>query len=676
MSIISSFRRFALCTLTAAFALSASAADLTLSGPDGRLKLDFTLLEGGKPSYEVFYDGVRILDPSPLGLVATLGDFSKDLILKDSSSESLEYSYKLSRIKRSSIDVKANKLLVTLTNDKKQQISIDFRVSDNDIAFRYIIPSQPDRMYGQKFSIRVMKEATGFDFPSRTSTFLTPQSHAMIGWKGTKPSYEEVYSYDRPMEERSSYGHGYTFPCLFRVPSEGVDYWALVSETGNDSQYCGCRLGDMTGEGLYCVEFPMAEENNGNGTSEPAFALPGATPWRTITVGSSLKPVVETTVAWDYVEPKYESSHDYKFGKSGWSWIVWQDAATNYDDQLKYVDMASALGWDYILVDAGWDKNIGYAKMEELFRQARSKNVEVFLWYSSSGWWNDIEQSPVNVMADPIARKKEMRWMQKNGVKGIKVDFFGGDKQETFRLYEQILSDADDHGLMVIFHGCTLPRGWERMYPNFVGSEAVLASENMIFGQGACDREAQDAATHPFIRNSLASMEWGGCFLNRHLRRGNAGGTTRRTTDCHELATTVLFQNAIQNFALTPENLGKPGQVVEDYNAPGAPAPQICVDYMKDVPTTWDETLFIDGYPGKYVVLARRSGDKWYIAGNNATGAPLKLEIALPELQKGGELTLYSDNLKTREPEMSNVKYNGKALKLSMADQGGFVAVY
>ena len=198
----------------------------------------------------------------------------------------------------------------------------------------------------------------------------------------------------------------------------------------------------------------------------------------------------------------------------------------------------------------------------------------------------------------------------------------------------------------------------------------------MFFGQGSCDREAQDAATHPFIRNSIASMEWGGCFLNRHIRRGNVGGNTRRTTDCHELATTVLFQNAIQNFAITPENLCKPGQVVEDYNAPGAPAPQICVDYMKEVPTTWDETIFIDGYPGKYVVLARRSGDKWYIAGNNATGAPLKLEITLPELQKGGELTLYSDNLKTREPEKSSVKYNGKALKLSMADKGGFVAVY
>ena len=178
------------------------------------------------------------------------------------------------------------------------------------------------------------------------------------------------------------------------------------------------------------------------------------------------------------------------------------------------------------------------------------KGVEVFLWYSSSGYWNDIEQGPVNKMDNSIARKQEMRWMQSMGVKGIKVDFFGGDKQETMRLYEEILSDADDHGLMVIFHGCTLPRGWERMYPNYAGSEAVLASENLIFSQHACDNEAFNATLHPFIRNAVGCMEFGGVFLNKRLNRGNDGGTTRRTTDIFQLATAVLFQNPIQNFCI------------------------------------------------------------------------------------------------------------------------------
>lgn len=659
----------------------AMAQDATVSSPDGKLKLDFNL-KGGKPTYCVTYDNQQMLDDSPLGFVASLGDFSKDLTLEgEPKTTHLEYNYDLSRSKVSNVQVNANQLVVTLKNSKNQSYDIDFRVSNNDIAFRYTIPNLPDKAYGKKYSIRLMSEATGFDFPSNTTTFLTPQSKSMVGWKGTKPSYEEVYEYDQPMTKKSAAGNGYTFPCLFKVPVAGgkktkaQDYWVLVSETGTDSRYCGCHISDMKGDGLYTVEFAMPEENNGNGTVEPAFALPGSTPWRTITIGSSLKPIVETTVTWDYVTPRYETTHNYKFGKSGWSWIIWQDAATNYDDQVKFIDMAHQLGWPYILIDAFWDKNIGYDRMEDLVKYARSKGVEIFLWYSSSGWWNDIESGPINVMSDAIARKRDMRWMNKIGVKGIKVDFFGGDKQETMRLYEQILSDADDNGIMVIFHGCTLPRGWERMYPNFVGSEAVLASENIYFGQWAADKEAKDTSTHPFIRNTVASMEFGGSFLSRTLNRGNdpdRRGTKRKTTDVHELAQAVLFQNAIQNFALTPENLGE--QLKNEKGQQKGGVPTICIDYMKEVPTTWDKTVYIDGYPGKYCVLARRSGSQWYIAGNNATGAPLTLKLSLPMLKKGDAVTLYSDNLKDLEPQKTSAKYNGK-FTVTMADQGGFVIV-
>ena len=376
------------------------------------------------------------------------------------------------------------------------------------------------------------------------------------------------------------------------------------------------------------------------------------------------------------MQPRYASKHRYEFGKGTWSWIVWQDNSINVEDQKKYIALSKAMGYRYVLIDNWWDNNIGRERMEELVRYAQSQGVDVFLWYSSSGWWNDIEQGPINIMSNAITRKAEMRWMHSLGVKGIKVDFFGGDKQETMRHYEEILSDADDNGLMVIFHGCTIPRGWERMYPNYVGSEAVLASENIYFTQGAADKEAKDAATHPFIRNTIGSMEFGGCFMNRHIHKGNVGGNTRRTTDVHELATCILFQNPIQNFAITPENLGD-GQTDEriDYNAPGAPAPALCMDFLREVPTTWDETRFITGYPGRYVVLARRSGTTWYVCGTNATGETLKLSIPLSMWGKGDVVRMYADNLATREPELREVKYNGKSLTVSIPDQGGFVLV-
>ena len=636
------------------FALSGplAAQSVSVNGPDGKLQLTVSCPSAnGEVSYAVTYNGKQMLESSPLGMETNVGDFYRGLQLKEHKVTALDTVYEQSRIKASHIHYRANELLCSFVNGEGKNVQITFRVSNNDVAFRYTLPREQG-----KGSVTVNSERTSFRFPSQTTTFLCPQSDAMIGWKRTKPSYEEEYKADAPMNERSGYGHGYTFPCLFKV---GDDGWVLLSETGVDSRYCGSRLSDWD-NGVYRIAFPMPEENNGNGTVSPAFSLPGSTPWRTVTVGETLKPIVETTVPWDVVEPRYTTTHDYKPGRGTWSWILWQDGSINYDDQVRYVDLAAAMGYEYVLIDNWWDNNIGRDRMEQFIKYARSKGVEVFLWYSSSGYWNDIEQSPVNRMDNSIARKQEMRWLQSLGVKGIKVDFFGGDKQETLRLYEEILSDADDHGLMVIFHGCTLPRGWERMYPNYVGSEAVLASENLVFSQHFCDNEAFNATLHPFIRNAVGCMEFGGVFLNKRFNRSNDGGTIRRTTDIFQLATAVLFQNPIQNFALAPNNL--------------TDAPQICLDFMKQVPTTWDETRFIDGYPGRYIVLARRHGNTWYIAAVNATAEPLKLKLDLPVLA-GQEVSLYSDDKKMQpQLKLQRIKADG-SLQLTVQPQGGAVIV-
>ena len=640
-------------TLTAILGISTLAAqDVVVKGPDEKLQLAVGVQNETKPCYSVSYNGKTMLEKSPLGMNTNIGDFTKNLKLTGHSVDKIDTVYQQTRIKVSNVHYRANELTCHLENEQGQKLGVIFRVSDNDVAFRYTLPHQ-----GGKASVTVKEEQTGFRFPEQTTTFLCPQSDAMIGWKRTKPSYEEEYKADAPMSDRSQYGHGYTFPCLFRIGNDG---WVLVSETGVDSRYCGSRLSDVSEGNLYTVAFPMAEENNGNGTVAPAFALPGATPWRTITVGDHLKPIVETTVPWDVVSPLYETKHDYRFGRGTWSWILWQDGSINYDDQVRYIDFASAMGYEYALIDNWWDTRIGHQRMKSLVEYARDKGVELFLWYSSSGYWNDIEQGPVNRMDNAIIRKREMKWLQSLGVKGIKVDFFGGDKQETMRLYEDILSDADDHGLMVIFHGCTLPRGWERMYPNYVGSEAVLASENMVFNQHFCDEEAFNTCLHPFIRNTVGSMEFGGCFLNKRLNRNNDGGTTRRTTDVFQLATTVLLQNPVQNFALAPNNLKD--------------VPAVCMDFMKRVPTTWDETRFVDGYPGKYVVLARRQGDTWYLAAVNAGKEPLKLKLDL-EMFAGKTVALYKDD-KKGEPELTSlkVKENGK-VQLEIRPQGGILCI-
>lgn len=342
-----------------------------------------------------------------------------------------------------------------------------------------------------------------------------------------------------------------------------------------------------------------------------------------------------------------------------WSWIIQMDSYTTYDEQKRYIDFAAAMGYQSILVDALWDTQIGRDRIAELARYGASKGVALYLWYNSNGTWNHAPQGPRGIMNNTIARKKDMKWMKEIGIRGIKVDFFGGDKQPMIKLYEDILSDANDYGLLVIFHGCTLPRGWERMYPNYAASEAVLASENMHFTQGACDAEALNGCLHPFIRNTVGSMDFGGSTLNKHYSRDNVHGNTRRTSDVYALATAVLFQSAVQHFAMAPNNLDD--------------APKWALEFMKQVPTEWDDVKFIDGYPGKYVIMARRSGDKWYVAGINATDKPVTKKLSLDMLSANKSAMVYTDNSKLN----GNVKTMrvGKTIKVTIPTNGAFVIV-
>ena len=631
--------------------LHLQAKNTLIASPDKNLKVNISLNTAGEIKYNVFYKEKAILEDSPLGMVTSVSDFSKNLKLIDTKESVIDKHYSQNRIKQTEVHYLANEVILNYETPKKEKMSLVMRVSNNDIALKYTLAQN-----GETARCIIQKEMTGFKFPDFTTTFLTPQATPMIGWKQTKPSYEEEYIPDEALGTPSKYGVGYTFPGLFHVGDNG---WALVSETGVSSLYCASKLSEGTKDGLYTVAFPEAGENNGMGMANPAIALPGETPWRTITVADNLKPIVETTIPFDVVEPLYKPSTDYKFGRSTWSWIMWQDHSLNYDDQVAYINLAADLGYEYVLIDGLWDKQIGRERMPSLFKYAQSKGLDVFLWYNANGYGNDAPQGAKQCMHTSVARKAEMKWLKEHGIKGIKVDFFGGDKQETMKLYEDILSDANDYGIMVIFHGCTLPRGWERMYPNFVGSEAVLASENLIFSQDANDAEAYNATLHPFIRNSVASMEFGPVLLNKRHNRTNDGGQIRKTTDIFQLATAVLFQSPVQMFAIAPNNLTDCDNLV--------------IDFMKNVPTTWNETVLIDGYPGKYVVLARRHQDKWYVAAINAEKNAKKITINLPMFNNTSKLQMYSDK-KDRSPQLETKSLNKKGeLTIEIQSEGAVI---
>lgn len=620
---------------------------MSVSSPNGDLKVN-VVLKSGKMMYSVNYKDGIIVEDSPLGFITNAGDFNTNMNFINSTVSNVDESYKQNKIKQSEVNYKANILKCLFTNSKDQKIAVLFQVSNNNIAFRYELPA-----WGDTKVCVISEEKTGFKFPSSTTTFLSPMMKSMTGFARTAPSYESGYEADAPLDKNTS-SNGYVFPGLFHL---GNKAWVLLSETGVSSLYTASHLSAYK-DGLFTVEYPNPEQNNGFGSSGAQISLPGVTPWRTITVGETLKPIVETTIPFDVVKALYSASQDYKMGRATWSWIVWQDNSMNYEDQVKYIDLAAEMNYEYILIDAWWDERIGYEKMKELIKYAKSKNVDVFLWYNSNGSANDAFMTPLNKMNTAIARKTEMKWLKDAGVKGLKVDFFGGDKQETMRLYEDILSDANDYGLMIIFHGATVPRGWEKMYPNYVGSEAVIASEMLIFSQDVREKEAYFASLHPFIRNAVGSMEFGGVLLNKFLNKGNVKGQERLTTDAFQLATAVLFQNPVQMFALTPNNLKD--------------VPAFELDFMKKIPTTWDETVFIDGYPGKYSVIARRQAEKWNIAGINAEKTAKKLKLSLPMLS-GKNCKIYNDK-DDKQTYTSSIKIpkNGE-LSITIQPNGGFV---
>jgi hypothetical protein len=639
--------------MTALFltAFAANARTETVSSPDGRLTVTITD-DGGQAKYAITYDGKAMLLPSLLGFEADFGDFTSALTISSADFSSADKTYAMRQTKQSTGHYQARIARVAFSNSQGQKMTVEMSVGNNDVAYRYLLPRQEKD--NPKCAV-IRREVSSFLLPEATTTFLSPQIDPMKGWERTKPSYEEEYVTDAKLTAKSQYGQGYTFPCLFRV---GDDGWLLISETGVSSQYCGSHLSDYAAGTGYTIAYPQPGENNGIGTVTAGIPLPGQTPWRTITIGSTLKPIVETTVSYDLVEPLYKPSQQYAGGRYTWSWLIWQDNSINYDDQVKFIDLAAAMGFEYCLVDNWWDQNIGRERMAELSRYAQSKGVSLLLWYNSNGFENDAPQTPRDCMSTSVARDREMAWLKSIGVKGIKVDFFGGDKQQTMQLYEDILFDANRYGLQCVFHGCTIPRGWEVMYPNYVASEAVLASENVYFSEHHAEKEAFELCMHPFCRNAVGTMDWGGTIMNKYMSRDNRSRHRRYTTDIFEMAAAITTQTAVQCIAMQPNNLEE--------------LPQFEIDFLQAVPTTWDETRFIDGYPGRYVVLARRHGVQWYVAGLNAESQARTLTVCMPELA-GQSVSYYTDDAK-RGSQLRQLTFNKRGeAKVTIQPNGGII---
>jgi alpha-glucosidase len=622
---------------------------MRIASPDGSLVVDFRLDEAGAPRYAIRLNDKLVLQESRLGLIRTDADFSHGLrFLSGSPVVTVRDRYEILTAKRRLNDYRATRKVFHLQTATGNRMDIIFQLSDDGVAFRYFFPERSSKTYG------LTEEVSSFKFLPGTRAWLQPMSVAKSGWQKVNPCYEEFYEKEIAVGTPSPTGAGWVYPALFR----SGDTWLLVSESALLRTYSATRLRSESPSGEYSVGFPDPRENFQGGPVNPESKLPWLTPWRVIVVGS-LKTVAESMLGVDLADKPATSYSKLRLkpGKASWSWPLLGDPKTTYAVQKEFIDYAAEMGWRYCLIDALWDQQIGYAKVKELIDYARHKGVGVLLWYNSAGDWNSAPQTPRNLMLTHASRTQEFKRLKAMGVAGLKIDFFGGDGQSMINYYHDILEDAAPYGFLLNFHGATLPRGWQRTYPHLMTTEAIRGLEYLTFEQKNADEEPSHAAMLPFTRNVFDPMDFTPMVLDRINR------IERRTTSAFELALSVLFTSGIQHYAEIPEGMRK--------------TPPYVRDFLRGVPGVWDDTKFLDGYPGKFVVLARRGEGRWYVAGINGESTARKLTLDLGELQVGRAGSLIADgdggNLSFRT-ETVHLSASRK-LELTVPSRGGFVLV-
>lgn len=646
-----------------------TAQTLEIKSPNEQTSVSIELKQGFL-SYAVSHGKKTVLKPSALGLLTDHGNFFKDLhTLEVGDVNFVSETYDMLNSKQSRISYAATCQTVTVQNADGKKLSILFHVADNGVAYRYSLAGKCADTW------KIEQEMSAFNLPEGTRAWIQPMPEAQTGWSHSQPSYEEHYLLGKPVEELDVFlkkhdvevEHaqnlvnvypyvGWVFPALFQTETDGT--WILLSETAVDRNYCASRLVQEDAGNTFSIGFPMDAEKVFAGPVKPESSLPWLTPWRLIVVGNSLKDIVESTIGTDLAKPAIFTETEWiKPGKASWSWVVLKDDSMQYDVQKRFIEYAAKMGWEYTLIDADWDWKLGYDKVQELVDYGKELGVGLLLWYNSSGSWNTTIYTPKSKLLTPEDREEEFKRISEMGIKGVKVDFFPGDGQSVMAYYDDLFRAAAKHKLMINTHGTTLPRGWHRTYPNLLTMESVRGMEFITFTQDNADRGPSHMAILPFTRNVFDPMDFTPMVFS------DLPGIQKRTLKGFELALPVVFQSGIQHLGETDTGM--------------ANEPTFIHDLLRKLPTVWDETQFIDGFPGEYAILARRTGSDWYVGGINAKPTTMSLTIQLPRFDPKGDCIIYTGDPEKDELVMHtlNPDSDGKVV-IPVKAFGGFVITF
>ena len=462
------------------------------------------------------------------------------------------------------------------------------RLYNDGVAFRY--------EYSNLQNSKAPAEQTAYIIPEGTKRWMLQWSDGYEGFypMSTTANVKTLGGFGGSREQKDFNTH-WGYPLLLEVSGErqevrGENIYALITEANIERQQSASSLFNK-GE-----VFSVVQDQND-------LLLTGDwhTPWRVVIIGR-LADIVQSTLVTDVSEPsKLKDVSWIKPGVVSWIYWAYNHGSNDFNIIKKYVDMAVTLKLPYVLIDAEWDEMDKVASnegktIEDAVKYANSKGVKPLIWYNSSIGWVNGAPGPKYRLNKAEDREKEFAWCEKIGVAGVKIDFFSGDTQANMDYCQDLLESAARHHLLVNFHGAPIPRGWQRTYPNLLSTEGVYGAEWYNNVPTFTKKAASHNATLPYTRNVIGPMDYTPCAFSDSQH-------PHITSKGHELALTVLYESGLQHLADRPESFLSQPQEVQDF--------------LGQLPTVWDETRYVSGYPGKSAVLARRSGKTWYVAGIN-----------------------------------------------------------
>lgn len=563
----------------------------SLASPDKSREIVLRLDQDGRLTYQVILAGKTVLRESPLGLMVEKNQFSKGLkVTKVGNTVGRRERYELFSGITPSVDHVLNHRSVEVQNRAGGSMIVDLAASDQGVAFRYRFSSP------SKISIEVLEEHTGFHLPPDSRAWLQPYH---VAGKYT-PAYEDFYFQvspgDPPPHSRDK-PLGWSFPALFRVPS--AESWLLITEVTGEDPYPACHLAPESTDGIYRIAFPRKNEQNvetgANAPDRPRHNLPWSMPWRTIIIGADAAEIATATLVTDLAPSSRIADVSWiKPGRASWAWWSHPEGPFTEEAFNRFTDFSAEMGWEYTLFDANWwDPGI-----TTLIGHATKRAVGAMMWTHA----RDYET--------PAKRKSKLDEVAGYGAVGLKADFWCSDRQETIEVIKSLFEDAAKRKLLVNLHGCTLPRGWHRTWPNFMTAEAVLGAESYLYESNYTEKSAELNTVLPFTRNVAGPMDYTPFTLSPKRY-------PRMTTATHELANSIVCTSGITHYADSPEVYRK--------------LPQEVIQILRDAPARWDETRCLVGDPGRIVVFARRTGNSWFIAGISGSSKPQSLSLDLAE---------------------------------------------